>query len=269
LWRPSPVVRAAATSRGRLWTSVEQQNVNSRERRVASRRFVCPEVSPSHDATTPTPAPPRAPPVTPLLASSCRRDRRSETTRSRRPPRPPTRRRRSRSTASSRAACCRASPRARSPRTGPHATAFAKRERRSLRTSPGVPLRPSLAFNPRPRRLSTPPLTPSSRTPTFARVERTALTAVVDRASLVASSRAFAEASRGVASLPPSFEFSSMRALGHARMAERHSDIEWRLDALMRTLERVEAGVSKARARAYVDRVDPQVRAVLTNVFHP
>jgi hypothetical protein len=59
-------------------------------------------------------------------------------------------------------------------------------------------------------------------------VERTALTAVVDRASLVASSRAFAEASRGVASLPPSFEFSSMRALGHARMAERHSDIEGR-----------------------------------------
>ena len=53
-----------------------------------------------------------------------------------------------------------------------------------------------------------------------------------------------------------------MRALGHARMAERHSDIEWRLDALMRTLERVEAGVSKARARAYVDRVDPQVRAI-------
>ena len=238
---------------------------------VASRRVVS-SVPRFPRATTRPPRPPHPPARLPSLPSSRRHaDAIEEAKRRARvdPPRPPTRRRRSRSTASSRAACCRASPRARSPRTGPHATAFAKRERRSLRTSPGVPLRPSLAFNPRPRRLSTPPLTPSSRTPTFARVERTALTAVVDRASLVASSRAFAEASRGVASLPPSFEFSSMRALGHARMAERHSDIEWRLDALMRTLERVEAGVSKARARAYVDRVDPQVRAVLTNVFHP
>tara|TARA_B100001142_G_scaffold249752_1_gene249765 strand:- start:1013 stop:1828 length:816 start_codon:yes stop_codon:yes gene_type:complete len=33
-------------------------------------------------------------------------------------------------------------------------------ERRSLRTFPGVSLRPRLAFNTRPRRLSTPPLTP-------------------------------------------------------------------------------------------------------------
>ena len=39
-------------------------------------------------------------------------------------------------------------------------------ERRSLRTFPGVSLRPgSLAFNPRPRRLSTPLLTPFNSTP--------------------------------------------------------------------------------------------------------
>jgi hypothetical protein len=39
-------------------------------------------------------------------------------------------------------------------------------ERRSLRTfSPGVSPRPSLAFNPRPRRLSTPFLTPLNSTP--------------------------------------------------------------------------------------------------------
>jgi hypothetical protein len=43
-------------------------------------------------------------------------------------------------------------------------------ERRTLRTLPGVSLRPgSLAFNPRPRRLSTPLLTPFNSTPTFAR----------------------------------------------------------------------------------------------------
>ena len=42
-------------------------------------------------------------------------------------------------------------------------------ERRSLRTFPGVSVRPgSLAFNPRPRRLSTPLLTPFNSTPTFA-----------------------------------------------------------------------------------------------------
>ena len=40
--------------------------------------------------------------------------------------------------------------------------------RRSLRTLPGVSLRPPLGFNPRPRRLST-PLTPLNSTPTFAR----------------------------------------------------------------------------------------------------
>ena len=41
-------------------------------------------------------------------------------------------------------------------------------ERRFLRTFPGVSLRPgSLAFNARPRRLSTPPLTPFNATPTI------------------------------------------------------------------------------------------------------
>jgi len=45
-------------------------------------------------------------------------------------------------------------------------------ERRSLRTLPGVSLRPPLAFNHRPRRLSTPPLTPLNSTPTFACIER-------------------------------------------------------------------------------------------------
>ena len=45
--------------------------------------------------------------------------------------------------------------------------------RRSLRTLPVVSLRPgSLAFNPRPRCLSTPLLTPFNSTPTFARTER-------------------------------------------------------------------------------------------------
>jgi hypothetical protein len=45
--------------------------------------------------------------------------------------------------------------------------------RRSLRTFPGASLRRgSLAFNPRPRRLSTPLLTPFNATPTFARVGR-------------------------------------------------------------------------------------------------
>jgi len=46
-------------------------------------------------------------------------------------------------------------------------------ERRSLRTFPGVSLRPSLAFNPRPRRLSTPLLTPSNSAPTSRRLART------------------------------------------------------------------------------------------------
>ena len=41
-------------------------------------------------------------------------------------------------------------------------------ERRSLRTLPAASLRPPLAFNPRPRRLSTPLLTPFNSTPTFA-----------------------------------------------------------------------------------------------------
>jgi hypothetical protein len=46
-------------------------------------------------------------------------------------------------------------------------------ERRSLRTFAIVSLRPgSLAFTPRPRRLSTPLLTPFNSTPTFARMER-------------------------------------------------------------------------------------------------
>ena len=40
-------------------------------------------------------------------------------------------------------------------------------ERHSLRTLPGASLRPRLAFNPRPRRLSTPLLTPFNSTPTF------------------------------------------------------------------------------------------------------
>jgi hypothetical protein len=40
-------------------------------------------------------------------------------------------------------------------------------ERRSLRTLPGVSLRPPLAFNPRPRCLSTPLLTPLNSTPTI------------------------------------------------------------------------------------------------------
>ena len=45
-------------------------------------------------------------------------------------------------------------------------------ERRSLRTFAVVSLCPgSLAFNPRPRRLSTPPLTPFNSTPTFARMD--------------------------------------------------------------------------------------------------
>ena len=44
--------------------------------------------------------------------------------------------------------------------------------RRSLRTLPVVSLRPgSLAFNPRPRCLSTPLLTPFNSTPTFARMD--------------------------------------------------------------------------------------------------
>jgi hypothetical protein len=41
-----------------------------------------------------------------------------------------------------------------------------------LRTFAGDSLRPPLGFNPRPRRLSTPPLTPFNSTPTFARMER-------------------------------------------------------------------------------------------------
>jgi U3 small nucleolar ribonucleoprotein protein IMP4 len=45
-------------------------------------------------------------------------------------------------------------------------------ERRSLRTFPGASLRPPLAFNPRPRRLSTPLLTPFNSTPTSLRMER-------------------------------------------------------------------------------------------------
>ena len=45
-------------------------------------------------------------------------------------------------------------------------------ERPSLRTFPGVSLRPSHAFNPdTPRRLSTPLLTPFNSTPTFARMD--------------------------------------------------------------------------------------------------
>ena len=44
-------------------------------------------------------------------------------------------------------------------------------ERRSLRTFAGVSLRPHLAFNTRPRCLSTPLLTPLNSTPTFARVD--------------------------------------------------------------------------------------------------
>ena len=43
-------------------------------------------------------------------------------------------------------------------------------ERRSLRTFAVVSLRPPLAFNPRPRRLSTPLLTPLNSTPTFVRL---------------------------------------------------------------------------------------------------
>ena len=42
-------------------------------------------------------------------------------------------------------------------------------ERRSLRTFPGASLRPPLAFDHRPRRLSTPLLTPMNSTPTWAR----------------------------------------------------------------------------------------------------
>ena len=42
-------------------------------------------------------------------------------------------------------------------------------ERRSLRTLPGVSLRPPLAFNPRPRCLSTPLLTPLNSTPAATR----------------------------------------------------------------------------------------------------
>jgi hypothetical protein len=45
-------------------------------------------------------------------------------------------------------------------------------ERRFLRTLlPGASLCPRLAFNSRPRRLSTPPLTPFNSTPTFARMD--------------------------------------------------------------------------------------------------
>ena len=44
-------------------------------------------------------------------------------------------------------------------------------ERRSLRTFAGSSLRSSLAFNTRPRRLSTPLLTPFNSTPTFARID--------------------------------------------------------------------------------------------------
>jgi hypothetical protein len=40
--------------------------------------------------------------------------------------------------------------------------------RRSLRTFPGASLGPPPAFNPHPRRLSTPLLTPFNSTPTFA-----------------------------------------------------------------------------------------------------
>eukprot|EP00982_Pelagococcus_subviridis_P004159 29082-Pelagococcus_subviridis.AAC.4 len=45
-------------------------------------------------------------------------------------------------------------------------------ERRSLRTFPGASLLPSLAFNHRPRCLSTPLLTPFNSTPTSLRMER-------------------------------------------------------------------------------------------------
>jgi hypothetical protein len=55
--------------------------------------------------------------------------------------------------------------------TGPHTTRR-RGERRSLRTFPSASLRPPLAFNPRPRRLSAPLLTPFNSTPTFARTER-------------------------------------------------------------------------------------------------
>jgi hypothetical protein len=44
-------------------------------------------------------------------------------------------------------------------------------ERRFLRTLPGASLRTPPAFNPRPRRRSTPLLTPFNSTPTFARME--------------------------------------------------------------------------------------------------
>jgi hypothetical protein len=40
-----------------------------------------------------------------------------------------------------------------------------------LRTSPGVSLRPPHAFNPRPRPLSTPLLTPLNSTPTSLRMD--------------------------------------------------------------------------------------------------
>ena len=57
--------------------------------------------------------------------------------------------------------------------TGPRTTAFGDGGRRSLRTFAVVSLRPGPpAFNPRPRRLSTPLLTPLNSTPTFARIER-------------------------------------------------------------------------------------------------
>ena len=45
-------------------------------------------------------------------------------------------------------------------------------ERRSLRPLPGASLRPSIAFNPRHRRLSTPLLTPFNSTPTSLCMER-------------------------------------------------------------------------------------------------
>ena len=79
-------------------------------------------------------------------------------------------------------------------------------ERRSLRTFAVVSLRPPLAFNPRPRRLSTPLLTPFNSTPTFACIERPSSSSsssskdLFDRVDLAAFA---GEASRAKTSFDP------------------------------------------------------------------
>jgi len=79
-------------------------------------------------------------------------------------------------------------------------------ERRSLRTFPGVSLRPPLAFNPRHRRLSTPLLTPMNSTPTFARMDPRPPAAAARRLTvrLLAAAAAAGRAREGPKEVSPS-----------------------------------------------------------------